>query len=140
MAADAAVQRAYPDAKTPPLHSGEGPGTFDRVYENGSPPPQHIIAEGKGGTATNSSSRMGADGRRHQQGSPGYRESVTTNMATSSNPNAAATGRALQTNGSVDYVELHQPLATTTRSDGTTTTTLGTIPGSTYGSGKPRTP
>jgi RHS repeat-associated protein len=140
MAADAAVQRAYPGAKTPPLHSGEGPGTFDRVYENGSPPPQHIIAEGKGGTATNSSSRVGADGQRHQQGSPGYRDSVIDNMGRSSDTNARGTAESLRGDPNPAYVEVHQPINTTTDPSGTTTSTLGTISGSNYGAGRPRTP
>jgi hypothetical protein len=83
---------------------------------------------------------MGADGQRHQQGSPGYRQSVTDNMANSSNSAAAATGQALQDSGSVAYVEVHQPITTTTAPGGATSSTLGPISGSTYGPGRPRTP
>jgi len=69
----------YPDAER--VHSGQGPGTHDAVYRNHSPPPKYIVAESKGGSATNSSSRAGPDGERYQQGTPEHFQSTNRNMA-----------------------------------------------------------
>jgi hypothetical protein len=99
------------------LHSGRGPGRFDRVYENppGSRPPQYIIIEAKGGSASNSSSRLDDVGRRHQQGTTGYRNSVARHMRDSPSSDAAtrSVGRQLRAAdpASIDYVEVSQPLA-----------------------------
>jgi hypothetical protein len=111
-ATDSAIQAKYPDVADDP-YKGEGPGTFDRVYKNTSPPPEYIIGEGKGGTGTNSSSRAGPDGERYQQGTPEYRDSVIQQMKQSSDPDTRATGEALDNTdrSNIDYVEVKQPVA-----------------------------
>jgi RHS repeat-associated protein len=115
-AADAWAAAAHPDAAL--LPTGRGPGTFDRVYENppGSRPPQYIIIEAKGGSSSNSSSRIGADEQRHQQGTTGYRDSVARHMRDSPSSDAATSelGRRLLVEGDPDriaYVEVSQPVA-----------------------------
>jgi hypothetical protein len=78
-AADADVQERCPDADR--VHSGQGPGTHDAAYENNSLPPEYIVAEPKGGSATHSSSRAGPDGERYQQGTPAHFQSTNDAMA-----------------------------------------------------------
>jgi len=112
-ATDAAVREVFPDADVEGAHRARGPGTFDRVYENGSPPPRYIIAEGKGGSATNSSSRQGSDGQRYQQGTEGYRRSVAENMAENgSTPEQRELGEALleADESDIAYIEVSQPI------------------------------
>lgn len=113
LAADEAVADQYPDAITE--HEGQGPGTLDRVYRNPNPPPEFVVAEAKGGSATNSSSRAGPNGQRFQQGTPEYLRSVLQQMA--SDQNATPESRALAEEmlnadpSNIDYVEVKQPIA-----------------------------
>lgn len=112
-ATDAAVREMYPDADIDGAHQGRGPGTFDRVYENGSPPPRYIIAEGKGGSASNSSVRRGQDGRLYQQGTGGYRDSVARNMERNGGTvRERSLGRGLANADPEDvaYLEVTQPI------------------------------
>ncbi|MCA9579177.1 MAG: RHS repeat-associated core domain-containing protein, partial [Myxococcales bacterium] len=115
-AADAWAAAAHPEAER--VHGGRGPGTFDRVYENPPHrrPPQYIIIEGKGGSSTNSSSRLDGLGERHQQGTTGYRDSVAEHMRDSPRSDAATSelGRQLLVQGDpsrIAYVEVSQPVA-----------------------------
>ncbi|MDQ2642837.1 MAG: hypothetical protein M3020_03415 [Myxococcota bacterium] len=104
------MREKYPDAKK--LHQGEGPNTLDNVYENGSPPPKYIVAESKGGSATNSSSRAGENGDRYQQGTPEYLDSSSKHMAEHGTGDEKKAGKALQDAdpGEVEYIEVKQPL------------------------------
>lgn len=111
-AMDQGVQANYPDAADDP-YKGEGPGTFDGVYKNnGTPPPEYIVGEAKGGSGSNSSSRAGPDGERYQQGTPEYRDSVIQQMRQSSDPETKAMGDKLATTdpANIDYVEVKQPV------------------------------
>ena len=79
-------------------------------------PPQYIIIEGKGGSSTNSSSRLDGLGERHQQGTTGYRDSVAEHMRDSPRSDAATSelGRQLLVQGDpsrIAYVEVSQPVA-----------------------------
>ena len=112
-AAEAHVKEQYPNAERMPA-SGEGPGTHDNVFKTNEPPPapKYVVAEGKGGTATNSSSRAGPDGERYQQGTPEHFKSTNDQMANSSDPEKVATARELERAkpGEVQRIEVSQPL------------------------------
>lgn len=111
-AAEAHVKDKYPNAERMPTR-GEGPGTHDNVFKTNSDnpdDPKMVVAEGKGGTATNSSSRAGPNGERHQQGTPEHFNSTNEQMA--KDPAQAETAQALQDAkpGEVERIEVSQPL------------------------------
>jgi hypothetical protein len=96
-------------------HNGKGANTFDLVYRNKKPPPQFTVLEAKGGGATNTSSRVGADGRRYQQGTEDYLRSIIDDSLRT--PPKADLPRKLALeledaldNGALDYVEITQKL------------------------------
>lgn len=78
MAGDEYMKEAYPNARKLDL-PGEGPGTFDQVWHNPDGQPEFIIVECKGGSATNSSSRL-VEEVRVQQGHQNYAEDIIENM------------------------------------------------------------
>ena len=114
MAADTYLDAAYPGSTDLPQRDGRD--RFDRVRTNPDPPPPHVIAEAKGGAATNSSSRGANDGtgRRYQQGTTQYRESVGQAMARDQSADARtqALGRTVASAGhdDVHYIEITQPI------------------------------
>lgn len=117
LASEAEMRRRYPDAE--PMHQGEGPGTFDGVWRNHSPPPSYIVVESKGGGAGESSSRLLANGERAQQGTPEYRDDVARQMVADGERRGDRAlrdaGQAILDGGSdVAYLGVHQSI----RSDG----------------------
>ena len=58
-ATDHAVKQLYPDKDVTPVKKDRGPNAFDNTYKVDPPPPNYIIAESKGGSGSNSSSRKG---------------------------------------------------------------------------------
>lgn len=109
LAGDEVVARNYPDASME--YRGQGAGTVDAVYRNGSPPPAFIIGEAKGGSATNSSSRS-VDGERLQQGRRDYLTDVLNDPRTRATMDPALRRDLLRAiaKGDVAYIEVSQPV------------------------------
>lgn len=116
MATEAEIQRRFPGAERE--HSGAGPDTFDSVWRIPGRPPRYVVAESKGGSARESSSRLLRSGDRAQQGTPEYRADVQRAMAESGDPEAARVGRDLARAGDarVTYLAVSQPISRDGRS------------------------
>ncbi len=73
---DAAATRYMEARGATPVYRGRGPNTVDQVWSNPTPPPDWFVIEAKGGSSTNTSSRIGEGGLRYQQGTRGYLQSI----------------------------------------------------------------
>jgi hypothetical protein len=111
-----AAGRSYMRGRGTVRYEGHGPNTFDQVWRNTTPPPEFTVIEAKGGSATNAGSRVGADGRRYQQGTEPYLRSIIEESI-AGNPRsqlprdvALELERALD-RGMLDYIEVAQPIA-----------------------------
>jgi len=75
--AEAFVEARYPGAEL--VYEGGGTGTFDLVYRVPGEPDRWVVVEAKGGSGSNSSSRMVGDDR-YQQGHPEYARGILEAM------------------------------------------------------------
>lgn len=107
LAADEFIGRAFPSARK--AFQGEGAGQLDAIYRNGSPPPRFIIAEAKGGSATNTSTRQVA-GERLQQGRSDYLLDVLNDPRSVHNMPADLRRQLIQVirNNEIRYLEVSQ--------------------------------
>ncbi len=74
--------RAFVEARHPGaelVYEGGGTGTFDLVYRVPGEPDRWVVIEAKGGSGSNSSSRM-VDRQRYQQGHPDYARGILEAM------------------------------------------------------------
>ena len=118
------MEQNFPEARKifpPPGEDGGGAGVLDRVYEIPGPPRQFIIAEAKGGSATNTSSRQG-DPHRMQQGRRDYLEDVLRSSRMEElmpEDQRVALSEALKTRDRVRYLEVSQKLTDAGQLDAT---------------------
>jgi hypothetical protein len=114
-AAEAYMRQAHPS--TTQAYRGHGPNTFDQVWRIDEPPSDFFIVEAKGGSATNTSSReFMLDGKRYQQGTPEYMDSLIDVMRTSSDKDIRELGDELyyaSLNDGIRYLEVSQKLTET---------------------------
>ncbi len=105
---DAAATRYMEARGATPVYRGRGPNTVDQVWSNPAPPPEWFVIEAKGGSAGNTSSRIGRGGLRYQQGTPEYLESIIEqgNLP----PGLARRLRIALEEGDLHYIEVAQRL------------------------------